>query len=127
MPTRTVYAITGSGRTELAALRDRLLHDISLGSDPFDVALWVSADVPIHDLEAAIDRRSASLEELRDRLEHERTRLTAAGYLPVVGQLLFRHGEIRVDAELRWHEELRSRLAELSNPEPSVENERPAG
>ena len=113
-PPRTVYAITPSGRTELAALRDRMLHEISLGNDPFDVALWVSADVPVEDLEAAIERRSASLRELRDRLEHERNRLTAAGYLPVVGQLLFRHGEIRVDAELQWHEELRDELASSS-------------
>lgn len=118
-PTRTVYAITDSGRIELATLRDRLLHEISLGSDPFDVALWVSADVPVQDLETAIDRRSASLQEFRGRLEHERTRLTAAGYLPVVGQLLFRHGEIRIDAELRWHQELRSRLADLPHPAPA--------
>jgi DNA-binding PadR family transcriptional regulator len=115
-PTRTVYAITDAGRLELAAIRDRLLHEISFGSDPFDVALWVSAGLPVEELASAIDRRCASLQERRDRLEHERTRLTAAGYLPVVGQLLFRHGEIRITGELQWHQELRSRLTELQTP-----------
>ncbi len=109
-PTRTVYAITESGRVELASLRDKLLYDIALPSDPFDIALWVSAGVPTEELQAAIERRSAALQELQARLESERTRLTAAGYLPAVGEMLFRHGEIRVEAELRWHHELRQRL-----------------
>jgi len=52
-----------------------------------------------------------SLRELLGRLADERTRLTRAGYLPVVAQLLFRHGEVRVEAELSWHEALRDRLA----------------
>jgi DNA-binding PadR family transcriptional regulator len=109
-PTRTVYAITESGTVELAALRDKLLHEISLSSDPFDIALWVSAQTPPEELRLAIDRRCAALRELQERLEHERKRLTASGYLPLVGELLFRHGEIRVEAELRWHGELRDRL-----------------
>lgn len=111
-PPRTIYAITDAGRMELAALRDKLLHEVALASDPFDIALWVSAGRPTQELEAAIERRCASLRELRDRLQSERTRLTEAGYLPEVGQLLFRHGEVRIDAELRWHQELRERLGQ---------------
>jgi DNA-binding PadR family transcriptional regulator len=107
-PTRTVYALTAEGRVELASLRDKLLYEIALPRDPFDIALWVSADIPSGELRAAIERRCASLRELHARLVSERTRLTAAGYLPEVGQLLFRHGEIRIEAELRWHEELLS-------------------
>ncbi len=113
-PTRTIYTITPPGREELASLRDKLLYDVTLPSDPFDIALWVSAGEPTQALAAAIDRRCKSLRQLSDRLTDERTRLTAAGYLPTVGELLFRHGELRVDAELRWHEELRNRLPELA-------------
>jgi DNA-binding PadR family transcriptional regulator len=109
-PPRTVYEITAAGRLELATLRDKLLFEVSLGSDPFDVALWVSADFRLDELSSVIERRTASLRELLARLQSERKRLTAAGYLPIVGELLFRHGEIRVEAELRWHEELRERL-----------------
>jgi len=98
-PTRTIYSLTDAGRVELASLRDKLLYEIALPSDPFDVALWVSAEIP------------KALRELLGRLADERTRLTRAGYLPVVAQLLFRHGEVRVEAELSWHEALRDRLA----------------
>jgi len=110
-PTRTIYSLTDAGRVELASLRDKLLYEIALPSDPFDVALWVSAEIPKEQLLAAIERRCVSLRELLGRLADERTRLTRAGYLPVVAQLLFRHGEVRVEAELSWHEALRDRLA----------------
>lgn len=110
-PTRTIYALTEAGRVELASLRDKLLYEIALPSDPFDVALWVSAGLPSEQLTAAIERRCQSLRELLGRLADERTRLTDAGYLPEVGQLLFRHAEIRVEAELRWHDELREAIA----------------
>jgi DNA-binding PadR family transcriptional regulator len=119
-PTRTIYAITPTGQEELASLRDKLLYDITLPSDPFDVALWVSAAEPTQDLAAAIDRRCESLREFSNRLTQERTRLTAAGYLPPVGELLFRHGELRVDAELRWHQELREQLPRLASTPPSA-------
>jgi DNA-binding PadR family transcriptional regulator len=111
-PTRTVYAITDDGKVELASLRDKLLYDVALPSDPFDVALWVSAKQPVPELLDAVARRCASLRELQARLAHERTRLTAAGYLPPIGGLLFRHAELRIEAELRWHAELRDRLIE---------------
>jgi DNA-binding PadR family transcriptional regulator len=109
-PPRTVYALTEAGRIELASLRDKLLYEIALPSDPFDVALWVSAGLLSEQLGAAIDRRCERLKELLAGLADERTRLTQAGYLPVVAQLLFRHGEVRIEAELRWHEELRDGL-----------------
>jgi DNA-binding PadR family transcriptional regulator len=115
-PTRTVYAVTDAGRQELASLRDKLLYEIALPSDPFDVALWVSAHTHTQDLLEVIDRRSTSLRELQGRLENERTRLTNAGHLPLVGELLFRHGETRIEAELRWHAELRDRLTDSHSP-----------
>ncbi len=115
-PTRTVYAITAAGGIELAALRDKLLHGTTLPSDPYDVAFWISAGLPAQELRAAVQARGRSLEERRIRLEHERERLTAAGYLPVAGQLLLRHGELRLEAELRWQEEILRRLAELGVP-----------
>ena len=117
-PTRTIYTITTSGREELASLQDKLLYDVTMPSDPFDIALWVSASQPGQDLAAAIDQRSRSLRELSDRLAGERLRLTKAGYLPAVGELLFRHGELRVEAELRWHEELREQLPQLTSSPP---------
>jgi DNA-binding PadR family transcriptional regulator len=117
-PTRTIYTLTTSGRDELASLQDKLLYDITLPSDPFDIALWVCASQPGQDLAAAIDRRCKSLRELIGSLAEERARLTKAGYLPPVGELLFRHGELRVEAELRWHAELREKLPQLTSSPP---------
>jgi DNA-binding PadR family transcriptional regulator len=113
-PTRTIYSITPEGETELAALQDKILHTPSLSGDPFDVALWVSATQPAEALAAAVTRRIAALEELGASLADERERLTARGYLPTVGLALFRHGEIRVEAELRWHRELLELLPRLA-------------
>lgn len=121
-PTRTIFAITTPGRQELASLQDKLLHDIILPNDPFDVALWIAAQAPNQDLTGALEHRVKSLRELGERLTSERERLTSAGYLPPVGQLLFRHGELRIDAELRWHEELRIQLVQ-----PSSETRPPDG
>jgi DNA-binding PadR family transcriptional regulator len=125
-PTRTIYTLTTPGREELASLQDKLLYDITLPSDPFDIALWVCASQPGQDLAAAIDRRRKSLRELSDSLADERTRLTKAGYLPTVGELLFRHGELRIEAELRWHEELREKLPRLTpSPPPASQPQAP--
>ena len=55
-------------------------HEISFGSDPFDVALWVSAELPVEALASAIDRRCASLQERRDRF---RLAIWSAQRLPV--------------------------------------------
>jgi DNA-binding PadR family transcriptional regulator len=124
-PTRTIYAITMAGRQELASLQDKLLYDITLPSDPFDIALWVSASLTPEHLAAAIDRRRKSLQELSGRLADERMRLTTAGYLPAVGELLFRHGELRVEAELRWHEELHEKLPQLASNPPVTTRQPP--
>jgi hypothetical protein len=41
----------------------------------------------------------------------ERERLTARGLLPPLAIAAFRRGELRLEAELRWHEEFDSKLA----------------
>jgi hypothetical protein len=41
----------------------------------------------------------------------ERERLTARGLLSPLAIAAFRRGELRLEAELRWHEEFDSKLA----------------
>jgi hypothetical protein len=41
----------------------------------------------------------------------ERERLTARGLLPPLAIAAFRRGELRLEAELRWHEEFDSKLS----------------
>jgi hypothetical protein len=41
----------------------------------------------------------------------ERERLTRQGLLPPLAVAAFRRGELRLEAELRWHEEFERQLA----------------
>jgi DNA-binding PadR family transcriptional regulator len=106
LPARTVYEITSEGRLELDVLRDRALRQVEQVRDPFDVALWVAAGVPAAELEAIVRQRLEALRLQHDALATERRQLTEKGQLPPAGAMLMRHGEARLDAEVRWHEEL---------------------
>jgi len=114
LPARTVYEITDEGQLELALLRDRGLRQVTFATDPFDVALWVSSSLPREELEAIVQERIDTLQAVLASTVRERERLLEHGYLPAAGQVLFRHSEARVEAELRWHEELLTRLATLA-------------
>ncbi|HEY4027444.1 MAG TPA: PadR family transcriptional regulator [Candidatus Dormibacteraeota bacterium] len=105
-PARTVYRITPAGEAELQALRERALRVVQPPADPFDIALWVAAGLPASVLEDAVRERLATLRrQLRD-VAAERGELLERGVLPEVGSILMRHAETRLDAEIRWHEEL---------------------
>jgi DNA-binding PadR family transcriptional regulator len=119
MPRRTTYAITEQGEQELAMLRDRGLREARLRlTDPFDVALWVAVDVPTEELAAIVGQRVDTIAVQLRAIAQERRQLTAKGVLPAVGELLMRHGEERLEAEIRWHRELLSVLPRLREAPP---------
>ncbi len=116
LPARTVYAVTAQGRTELEVLRDRALREIRITADPFDVALWTAAGlVPAADMEVIVRQRMETIRVQLEGLAAERRHHQEAGYLPPAGRAVMRHGEARMEAELRWHEELLAMLPELEN------------
>jgi DNA-binding PadR family transcriptional regulator len=116
LPARTVYALTQDGHRELARLRDQGLREVRIKvADPFDVALWVAAGLPAGELEAIARQRVETVQAQLQALAQEREQLTRKGYLPAVGQALMRHGEMRLEAELRWHAELLEKLPEIAN------------
>lgn len=119
LPARTVYALTEEGAAELASLRDRALREIVHPHDPFDVALWVAAELPAAELEGIVRQRLAAIRVSLDSIRVERRLHAAKGYLPPAGEVLMRHGEARLEAELRWHEELLAALPHLSSPDYS--------
>jgi DNA-binding PadR family transcriptional regulator len=114
LPARTVYAITTDGATELRVLRERGLREIHPPRDPFDVALWVAVGLPTTELEFILRQRLEAIRLQLDALVQERKQGTGNGSLPSVGLILMRHGELRLEAELRWHAELLERLPELA-------------
>jgi DNA-binding PadR family transcriptional regulator len=119
-PARTVYAITVEGRRELSVLRQRAVGQAQLRADPIDVALLVAARSSADEWRALVEQRGAALTATRARYRAERRRLEDHGWLRPAARAIFRHWEQRLDAELRWQEELLGELdaiaAEESNP-----------
>jgi len=116
-PARTIYAITESGQAELISHRDEALRDTRLRPDAIDLALQNAIDLGEDALRAIIARRRedlaaqlASWQELRE---------VAAPHLRGLEWTGFRHTELRLRAELEWHDELLDQLPELLAEKPS--------
>ncbi|GII79351.1 hypothetical protein Sru01_43330 [Sphaerisporangium rufum] len=102
LPARTVYAITEDGRLELGQLREATLRATRLATDPVDLALQLSEELPAGELRAAVADRLAAL-----GLELERWRRlhgTAAPHLSTLESLGFEHTLMRLETEVAWHE-----------------------
>ena len=111
-PERTVYEITQEGRRSLYAIRDEVLHKISLPNDPFDLALKQSRDMAEEDLTQIVATRLAALraEELSRRHQAQR----ADPYLNEAERMIIQHLIERAAAEVRWHEELLNRMPKIA-------------
>lgn len=106
MPARTVFAITDEGRKELGILLTDALQKSDPSLEAFDVALLVSDALPKDEVGELMTRRAARMRVMRDNLAADRLRLKAQGYINPVEEALMRHAELRLEAELRWHEEV---------------------
>jgi DNA-binding PadR family transcriptional regulator len=110
-PARTVFEITDEGHLELAVQRDAALDVIFGSADPVSVVLLFAAGGGIDDLRERLAARSRRVAVQLDGMAAERERLTAQGLLSPLAIAAFRRGELRLEAELRWHEEFESKLA----------------
>jgi DNA-binding PadR family transcriptional regulator len=110
-PARTVYEITEEGHLELAIQRDAALDVLFGSADPVSVVLLFAAGANVADLRDRLAARSRRVGVQLDAMASERERLTARGLLPPLAIAAFRRGELRLEAELRWHEEFDSKLA----------------
>jgi DNA-binding PadR family transcriptional regulator len=110
-PARTVYEITDEGRLELAVQRDAALDVIFGSADPVSVVLLFAVGGDLADLRERLAARSRRVAVQLDTMASERERLTAHGLLSPLAIAAFRRGELRLEAELRWHEEFESKLA----------------
>ena len=110
-PARTVYQITREGRLELVVQRDAALEVIFGSADPVSVVLLFAAGLDAVELaERLVARRRRVAGQLAE-MTAERERLSAQGVLPPLAVAAFRRGELRLEAELRWHEEFERELA----------------
>ena len=110
-PARTVYEITEEGHLELAIQRDAALDVVFSPADPVSVVLLFAAGRNVADLRERLAARSRLVAVQLDTMAAERERLTTQGLLSPLAIAAFRRGELRLEAELRWHEEFDSKLA----------------
>ena len=109
-PARTVYQITEEGRLELAVQRDAALDVVFGSADPVSVVLLFAAGADPAELGERLAARRRRVAGQLETMAGERERLTAQGVLPPLAVTAFRRGELRLEAELRWHEEFERHL-----------------
>jgi DNA-binding PadR family transcriptional regulator len=111
-PARTVYGITGEGRLELAVQRDAALEVVFGSADPVSVVLLFAAGADAAELGERLAARRRRVAVQLEAMAAERARLTRQGLLPPLAVDAFRRGELRLEAELRWHEEFERQHAD---------------
>ena len=110
-PARTVYQITKEGHLELAVQRDAALDVVFGSADPVSVVLLFAAGADAAELAERLAARRRRIAGQLEAMATERERLTGQGVLPALAVAAFRRGELRLGAELRWHEEFERELA----------------
>jgi DNA-binding PadR family transcriptional regulator len=110
-PARTVYQVTDEGRLELVVQRDAALDVIFGSADPVSVVLLFAAGADTSDLGERLAARRRRVAGQLDAMAAERERLTGQGVLSPLAIAAFRRGELRLEAELRWHEEFEPGIA----------------
>ncbi|HET9659779.1 MAG TPA: PadR family transcriptional regulator [Thermomicrobiales bacterium] len=114
-PPRQVWAITHEGRASVGSLRMGTLREIVFKPDPFDLALTRLDPDHLDDLPAMIDARLASL---RAMLADNDAHLTAIRrYLSTSEVHATEHRQVRLRAEIAWHESLLEALPAIIEDE----------
>jgi DNA-binding PadR family transcriptional regulator len=110
-PERTVYEITGEGRTALEALQDRALRTVVFPTDPFDFAFAAGDLVAPDTLRHALADRRDALVAQRSSLQHQAEH--ADPYLSVAERKVLGHLRSRLDTEIAWHEDVLAALPDI--------------
>jgi DNA-binding PadR family transcriptional regulator len=112
-PERTVYQITAEGHLELMNLREQAIGPAGFfGPDPIGVALsFASFGVSREELRATLRLRRDRLALRAQEVATERSRLIAKGYLGTLQAGIMRRGQLLLEAEVCWHDELDKALA----------------
>jgi len=111
-PERTVYQITAEGHLELTNLREQAIKLAGLfGPDPLGVALMFGvAASDMEELRTMLRARRGRLAVSAEEITTERHRLQAKGYIGGLQAEVMRRGQLHLEAEVRWHDELEAAL-----------------
>ena len=118
LPARTVYAITDEGRSELRALREEALREVTMRPDPVDLALAMSADVDEDALRGYFASRRQALSG-RAAL-FARARAHAWPDQGPADDLIIEHAMARIETELRWHDMVLDRIGKLTGDQAAA-------
>lgn len=116
-PPRLVYRITEEGHRELTSLRHRAIEEAHLRPDPVDLGLSFASGEDVTELSALLASRRRLLTSLLGLVADKRARLGPTAHLRPHTQAVLRHWELRMEAELAWHDELEALLPALVEPE----------
>lgn len=106
-PERTVYALTDDGRLELVTMREKAIRLLDTGSDPFGVAFMFGfADEDRDELRGMLRARRDRLAITGRELADDRKRGLAQGHLSPVAAASMRRGEMHIEADVRWLDEM---------------------
>jgi len=122
-PARTVYEVTDDGKLELVVQRDAALDLVFSSADPLSVVLLFAAG-GTSELSERLAARHRNIAAQLDAMARERTRLTELGVLPGLAIAAFRRGELRLESELRWHDEFERDLATVSSARSEAKADR---
>jgi DNA-binding PadR family transcriptional regulator len=112
-PARTVYAVTLEGRVELTSLRAHAITTTDTAPDALAVALIFAVDdIDRQELRDALRTRRDRLVISGRELAADRERGLARGYLSPLESATMRRGEMRIETEVRWHDEMDALLAD---------------
>jgi DNA-binding PadR family transcriptional regulator len=117
LPERQVYAITGAGRSALAALRHEGLSAIWLKPDPFDLALTRLDPDTLRELPDVVEGRIKALKGLLQ--EKIVLNQRADEYLTLSEKHALTHTEHRLRAEIGWHEGILAAVPDIIADEES--------
>jgi DNA-binding PadR family transcriptional regulator len=120
-PARTIYRITEEGRRELAILRRKAILELHSGPDALGVALMFGGVGEEGELAVLLRSRRQALANVLDGITTKRTYLESKGYLSPSDAAVLRRAELHLQAELQWHDEFDSALAEEAKQAPRTE------
>jgi DNA-binding PadR family transcriptional regulator len=119
-PARTIYEITDLGRLELVRLRGEAWQSGEGYLDPVGVALLFGGQTAPGELAELMRFRRQLLSAHLENLAGERQRFSPQ--LSMAAIAVYRRGEMRLAAELQWHDELERLLLEENEELPSGES-----
>ncbi len=111
-----MYGITEEGGLELVVQREAALESLFESADPVAVVLLFASGGDLGALRARLLERQSMVAARLESMASERVRLTGQGFLSPLAIAAFRRGELRLEAELRWHEEVTRPVAEDAVP-----------